>query len=110
MNIDIERNGGWTVLRLEGALNAGSASRAQAELLKTLDWGGRSFLLDFGKVTLLDSSGLATLVRFYKELRARGGTLALCAVRPDAMRVFQLTKLDKIFTIFPDDPEFARAA
>lgn len=109
MALEIERGGGWTVLHLSGPLNAHSAGTIQSELLRTLEDGTVSFLLDLEKVTALDSSGLAALVRFYKEIRIRGGTLALCAVQREAMTVFRVTRLDKIFTILPD-PGHARAA
>lgn len=109
MKIDIEKNRGWTVLRLNGALDAASAGAVQGQLLGTLDEGGGSFLLDLENVTSLDSSGLAALVRFYKEIRTRGGTLALCALQRDVLRMFEVTKLNTIFTIFPDS-DVARAA
>jgi anti-sigma B factor antagonist len=110
MKIRIEKNSGWTVLHLDGPLDATSAIGTQHELLKTLEAGGVSFLLDLEKVQTVDSSGLATLVRFYKEIRTRGGTLALCAVQREAMKVFQLTRLDTIFTILPDSTDLPRAA
>ena len=109
MALEIEKGGDWTVLHLSGPLNAHSAGTVQTELLRTLEGGSVSFLLDLEKVTALDSSGLAALVRFYKEIRTRGGTLALCAVQREAMTVFRVTRLDKIFNILPD-PGHARAA
>jgi anti-sigma B factor antagonist len=109
MTLDIEKTNEWTVLHLDGPLNAHSAGAIQGLLLETLKDGSLSFLLDLEKVTALDSSGLAALVRFYKEIKTRGGTLALCAVQREAMTVFRVTRLDKIFTILPD-PSHARAA
>jgi anti-sigma B factor antagonist len=109
MTLDVEKANGWTVLHLGGPLNAPSAGAVQGLLLETLEDGSLSFLLDLEKVTALDSSGLAALVRFYKEIRTRGGTLALTAVQREAMTVFRITRLDKIFTILPD-PGHARAA
>jgi anti-sigma B factor antagonist len=109
MRIEIEKSNGWTVLHLDGDLDAGSAGEIQTKFLDAISKGGSSFLLDLERVNYLDSSGLAALVKLYKEIRTRGGTLALCAVQRDAMKIFQLTRLDKIFTIFPDAAA-ARAA
>lgn len=109
MRIEIEKSSGWTVLRLDGDLDAGSAAGIQATFLDAVEKGGTSFLLDLERVNYIDSSGLAALVKLYKEIRTRGGTLALCAVQRDALKIFQLTRLDKIFTIFPDSSA-ARAA
>lgn len=102
MKMELENNDGWTVFRLEGDLDSGSAAEIQTRFLGELNQGGQSFLLDLEKVSYIDSSGLAALVKFYKEVRTKGGTLALCSVQRDAMKIFQLTRLDKIFTIFPD--------
>jgi anti-sigma B factor antagonist len=109
MNIHMVRKNGWIVFHLEGDLDAGSAAEIQGRFLKSLEEGENSFLLNLEKVDYLDSSGLAALVKFYKEIRARGGTMALCAVQREAMKIFQLTRLDKIFTIYPD-AESAQAA
>jgi anti-sigma B factor antagonist len=109
MRIEIEKSNGWTVLHLDGDLDAGSAGEIQTTFLNVLEKGGSSLLLDLERVNYLDSSGLAALVKLYKEIRTRGGTLALCAVQRDALKIFQLTRLDKIFTIFPD-ADAARAA
>lgn len=103
MKIDVEAKDGWTVFRLEGDLDSGSAAEIQGRFLGELGTGGSAFLLDLEKVNYIDSSGLAALVKFYKEVRTKGGTLALCAVQRDAMKILQLTRLDKIFTIFPDE-------
>lgn len=103
MKMEVQNNNGWTVFRLEGDLDAGSAADIQGRFLGELSQGGQSFLLDLEKVNYIDSSGLAALVKFYKEVRTKGGTLALCSVQRDAMKIFQLTRLDKIFTIFPDE-------
>jgi anti-sigma B factor antagonist len=102
MKIEIETKDGWTVFRLDGDLDSGSAAEMQNRFMKSLDSGQTSFLVDLEKVNYLDSSGLAALVKLYKEIRTRGGSLALCAVQRDAMKIFQLTRLDKIFTIYPD--------
>ncbi len=102
MRIEIEKSNGWTVFHLDGDLDAGSAGDIQSQFMGALEDGGSSFLLDLERVNYLDSSGLAALVKFYKEIRTRGGALALCAVQRDALKIFQLTRLDKIFTIFPD--------
>jgi anti-sigma B factor antagonist len=110
MKIDIEKANGWTVLHMDGALVAATASGAQSRLLDCLKNGGGSFLLDLERVHAIDSAGLAALVRFYKEIRTRGGTMALCALQNDARAIFHLTRLDTIFTILPDSSGTAKAA
>ena len=50
---------------------------------------------------LFDSSGVAALVvESFQSARKGGTTFALAAVSEATMRVLQLARLDKVFTIF----------
>ena len=51
-------------------------------------------------VSYIDSSGVASLVEALQAMRKNGKQLALIAVSEGAMRVFQLARLDKVFTIY----------
>ena len=108
MNMRVEKEGGWTVIRLDGDLDAASAAEVQTGFVNWLNETASFYLLDLGRVHHLDSAGLAALVKFYREVRLRGGRLALCGVQREPLRVFQLTRLDKIFSIYPT-PDAARA-
>ncbi len=63
----------------------------------------RKLVLDFSKVRFLASHALGILLTLRKKSRDIKGTLVLCGLRPDLMKVFKITSLDKIFTILPDD-------
>lgn len=68
----------------------------------------RKLILDFTKVKFLSSSALGVLVNLQKKMTANKGTLVICALRADLMRVFEITKLKKLFT-FADDETAALA-
>lgn len=68
----------------------------------------RKLILDFTKVKFLSSSALGVLVNLQKKMTANKGTLVICALRADLMRVFEITKLKKLFT-FTDDETAALA-
>jgi MFS superfamily sulfate permease-like transporter/CRP-like cAMP-binding protein len=71
-----------TVLELEGALFFGSADRI-AELAQTLDDRCHTLLLDFRRVSLIDSSGAVVLQQLHRRLKERGVLLLLAGVSPD---------------------------
>jgi CRP-like cAMP-binding protein/anti-anti-sigma regulatory factor len=71
-----------TVLELEGALFFGSADRI-AELADTLDAGCHTLLLDFRRVSLIDSSGAVVLQQLSRRLAERGMALLLAGVSAD---------------------------
>jgi anti-anti-sigma factor len=53
-------------------------------------------------VSFLDSSGLAALVSGLKAAREAGGTLKLAGVNEQARQVFEITRLDQVFELYPD--------
>ena len=47
----------------------------------------------------MDSSGIATLIDAMQRTQAYGGEFDLASIRPGVLRVFQVTRLDQVFTI-----------
>ena len=61
--------------------------------------GRRKLLLNFHNVDFLSSAALGKLITLNKKLQALGGKLVLCEISPTIYEVFEITKLDKFFTI-----------
>ena len=59
-------------------------------------------LVDLSEVSYIDSSGIASLVEALQWAKQRGTDLCLIAVSQEALRVFELARLDKVFAINPD--------
>jgi len=57
-------------------------------------------LVDLSKVNYIDSSGIASLVESLQTARKGGSDLALVSVSDAALRVLQLARLDKVFSIY----------
>src|ERR1043166_2831993 len=65
--------------------------------------GRRKLLLNFSNVEYMASAALGKLINLHKKLHALQGKLAMCHVIPQIYEVFAITKLDKIFKIYPDE-------
>lgn len=61
--------------------------------------GRRKLLLNFSKVEYLSSAALGKLITLNKKVGAASGKLVLCNIDPQIYEVFEITKLNKIFTI-----------
>lgn len=61
-------------------------------------------VLDLTQVGFMDSSGLGALVTIMKFLGA-DRKLIIVGLSPTVAKVFQLTRMDKFFTIFEDLPQ-----
>ena len=67
--------------------------------------GMRQLLIDFEGVEALSSSALGALVSLRERLKSVNGKIWLAGLTSDARRLFSLTKLDQMFTIFADREE-----
>lgn len=63
----------------------------------------QKIVLDFINVKFLSSHALGILITLNKKLAAIKGTLSICSLRPELMKVFTITSLDKLFKFFPSD-------
>lgn len=63
---------------------------------------GVQLLLNFEHVGYLSSAVLTELLRIKEAAEQHEGGLRLCAVSDDIRKVFEITNLDKVFTIYGD--------
>ena len=60
-------------------------------------------LVDFSAVTYIDSSGLATLIETLQRIQGYGGKFAMFGLRDSVRGIFEIARLDQIFSIFPTE-------
>jgi len=75
------------------------AAELRERLYQYLSKGETHFMLNFSNCTFIDSTGLGVLVSIYKKCMELNGSCKLCSVNGQVMRVFKLTRLDKVFDI-----------
>jgi anti-sigma B factor antagonist len=78
---------------------------------KMVDWigsGKTRIVLDLSQVEFIDSSGLGAIVSTLKTIGNRGD-LVLCGVQKAVMNLFQLTRMNRVFRIFPSQEEALKA-
>ena len=75
------------------------ADEFREKLNYLLSNGEKNFVLNFSKCTFIDSTGLGVLVSIYKKCKAVNGTFELHSINQQVMKIFNLTRLDKVFDI-----------
>jgi anti-sigma B factor antagonist len=60
-----------------------------------------TMILDFSGVPYLDSSGLGSLVSAYTSCQKAGRRVALTGVNQRVLKVFEITKVEPVFLMFP---------
>ena len=71
------------------------------EINKLMENGEKNFICDFSKCNFIDSTGLGALVSIYKKCTEKGGSIKLKSLKPEVEKLFKLTRLDKVFEIYP---------
>jgi len=61
-----------------------------------------NLILDFQNVRFLSSAVLGLLIRVSKKVYERDGQLRLCNINPKIHEIFKITRLTKVFDIYPD--------
>jgi len=85
-------------------LDEASIGDSAAELFKLVEEPGHvKIVLNFSKVEVMATAVLGTLIKLDKKIKAIGGDLKLCHIRPEIHKVFEITKLDKLFDIHRDE-------
>jgi anti-sigma B factor antagonist len=105
----IKDQSGVAVLQVEGQLIVGNRQELKDLVQAALDRGERRLLIDFSRTGYIDSSGLGALVSISKRIREAGGELRLSGLNEDLRSLFELTKLDTLFSI-ADTPQQALAS
>lgn len=98
MDIQIEEQPPFKVVRLSGDVDLHSSPKAREAILACLKqkW---PLLVDLSAVSYMDSSGVASLVEGYQTAKKLGLEFGLVAVAQAAMNVLKLARLDKVFPI-----------
>ena len=84
---------------LESRIDAAVALEFKEAMRKATAEGPGTVVLDLGKVDFIDSSGLGAIVATMKHL-APARKLVLAGLTPAVDKVFRLTRMDSVFSMF----------
>lgn len=96
----------FRVVQPQGILDSANTNNLRRDILDTINDGVKVILLDLQDITFMNSSGLGALVATLKAVKAEGGELALCSLSDQVRIIFELSRMERIFKVFPDPQEF----
>jgi anti-sigma B factor antagonist len=88
------------VISLAGEVDLYTAPEFKQQLLNVISEGGKDVIVDFTDTTFIDSTTLGVLVGGVKRLRAEDGRLSLVCSDRNITKIFEITGLDRVFTIY----------
>jgi anti-sigma B factor antagonist len=103
MNLVIdERPGGIVVVGWVGhtVLDAANAAELR-QRIHAIERRYSRIVLDMSEIEFIDSSIIGALVGVLRRVRAAGGDLKVAALTPDIETIFEVTRLQQVFSVHP---------
>jgi anti-sigma B factor antagonist len=97
--IAVWSEGPTTVVRPSGEIDVANAADLKRCVTSIVEQGGTDIVIDLGRVTFVDSTGLSTLVSSLKLVQRTHGRLRLSHVTREVERVLALTGLNEVFEL-----------
>jgi len=95
-----------TVLVPEGKITMGDGDQELGEAVRgALAEGARKLLIDFSKVTYLDSSGVGELVGCFTAIKRKDGEMRICGMSNKLFGLIKMTSLHSVFTVKDTEAE-----
>lgn len=89
------------VVALEGEIDLHESPQLMERLNPLIARRSPSIHLDLSRVSYIDSSGLAAFIDAMQRIQAYGGEFALVAMRESVRKIFEISRLDQVFKIYP---------
>jgi anti-sigma B factor antagonist len=106
----IRRDSRATVIELAGDIDLHRVSGIHHELLGVVREQPAKLIIDLAGVSYMDSSGVGMLVDVFRRVNNFNGFMALVGPNARVRNLFEITKLDRFFKIYPTLDEALRAA
>lgn len=85
------------VLRLEGELDHHATEQIRPGLLDLMEQHEiQHVVLNMGKLTFMDSSGLGFMLGRFKYIEKRDGSMSVCSISEPVKRLFEMSGLFRI--------------
>ncbi|HJW08183.1 MAG TPA: STAS domain-containing protein [Holophagaceae bacterium] len=95
-----------TILYPEGKITLGDGDQELGEAVRTaLNDGSKKILINFEKVSYLDSSGVGELVGCYTSIKGKGGELRICGMNSRIFSLITMTSLHSVFDVKDTEAE-----
>ena len=90
------------VLPLKGEIDLHVSPSVTASLNSMIEKKPQRLVVDLSDVTYIDSAGLAALIGAMQKVEGYGGKFLLAGLQETVRSIFEISRLDQVFQIFPD--------
>ena len=95
----VTRSNEATTLAVRGSLDINTAPQLADEIDRIVADKPTLVIVDMSALDLIDSSGVAALVKLYKGVRGVGGNMTISGARDQPLAIFRLLRMDRVFNV-----------
>jgi anti-sigma B factor antagonist len=96
------RQSSFNVLPLKGEIDLHVSPSVTASLNEIINKKPERMVVDLSDVSYIDSAGLAALIEAMQKVEGSGGKFMLAGLQETVRSIFEISRLDQVFQIFPD--------
>jgi anti-sigma B factor antagonist len=109
MQIESVKTGDVLIVKpAEKRIDASVATEFKGRMVDWINAGNTKIILNLSNVDFIDSSGLGAIVSSLKAI-GDSGDLVITGIRETVMGLFRLTRMNRVFQIFPSEQEAIQA-
>jgi anti-anti-sigma factor len=104
--VSIEK-GGPIRVSAEGQITADDFDQSGGNPLAPLlgaTWADNHVLLDFSRVTYIDSSAIGWLISSHRSFKAGGGRFVVHSIQPGVRQILEMLRIGQVVSIAEDEP------
>lgn len=91
---------GKLVISVKGDIDAYHSAEFKKGVKEKMSDSDMDVVLILDGVPYIDSAGLGTLVSILRDIRTQGKNLYLVGLKNNVKKIFEMTRLDKVFKIY----------
>lgn len=92
----------FNVVPLKGEIDLHVSPTVTATLNDMIEKKPERLVVDLTEVSYIDSAGLAALIQSMQKVEGYGGKFMLAGLQETVRSIFEISRLDQVFQIFPD--------
>ena len=100
--LGLEKINGRKVLKIRKSLTYQNCEEIEATFKDCLKQQKNEIIIDFSKISFLDSAGLELLLQMHNELKQQGSDLKLVHLDELCLDILKVTQLINVFRIYED--------
>ncbi|HAP02299.1 MAG TPA: anti-anti-sigma factor [Bacteroidetes bacterium] len=106
MKFSIDKQEKYSLFKLEEEkLNSMIAPTLKSEMIVLNAEGVKNIIFDMSSIRFVDSSGLSSILIANRLCKGVGGSLVLCKVNDNVLKLIKISQLDSILSIVPTKEE-----